>query len=89
MIDQARDRDRDADPAAEEARRDALVDPAAGQAAGISTTTVAKAWRDYGIKPWRAESFRFSTDPELIGKVTDVVRPVPGPARERDRALCR
>ena len=39
---------------------------------GLSDYTVAKAWRDYGIKPWRAESFRFSTDPELIGKVTDV-----------------
>jgi hypothetical protein len=39
---------------------------------GLSDYTIAKAWRDYGIKPWRAESFRFSTDPELIGKVTDV-----------------
>lgn len=25
----------------------------------------------YGVKPWKAESFRFSTDPELVGKVTD------------------
>jgi transposase len=40
---------------------------------GISDATVAKAWRDYRIQPWRAESFRFSTDPELVGKVTDVV----------------
>ena len=39
---------------------------------GLSDYTVAKAWRDYGIRPWRAESFRFSTDPELIGKVIDV-----------------
>jgi hypothetical protein len=29
--------------------------------------------RAYGVQPWRAESFRFSTDPELVGKVTDVV----------------
>jgi transposase/DNA-binding CsgD family transcriptional regulator len=40
---------------------------------GISDATVAKAWRDYGVQPWRAESFRFSTDPELVAKVVDVV----------------
>lgn len=40
---------------------------------GVSPATVARAWRAYGIKPWKAESFRFSTDPELVGKVTDVV----------------
>lgn len=39
---------------------------------GISNTTIARAWRSYGIKPWKAESFRFSTDPELVGKVTDI-----------------
>ncbi len=38
----------------------------------VSDYTVAKAWRDYGIKPWRSESFRFSTYPELVGKVTDI-----------------
>ena len=40
---------------------------------GISDATVAKAWREYRVQPWRAESFRFSTDPLLVGKVTDVV----------------
>jgi len=40
---------------------------------GICDATVAKAWREYRIQPWRAESFRFSTDPELVGKVSDVV----------------
>ncbi len=39
---------------------------------GISNTSVARAWRSYGVKPWKAESFRFSTDPELVGKVTDI-----------------
>jgi hypothetical protein len=39
---------------------------------GIGNRTVARAWRSYGIKPWKAESFRFSTDPELVGKVTDI-----------------
>jgi hypothetical protein len=36
----------------------------------ISPATVARAWRAYGVQPWRAESFRVSTDPELVGKVT-------------------
>ncbi len=40
---------------------------------GIGNATVARAWRDYGVQPWRAETFKFSTDPELVGKVTDVV----------------
>ena len=40
---------------------------------GISDATVAKAWRDYRVQPWRSESFRFSTDPELVAKVVDVV----------------
>ncbi len=40
---------------------------------GISNGTVARAWRDYGVQPWRAETFKFSTDPELIAKITDVV----------------
>lgn len=39
---------------------------------GISDASVARAWRAYGIKPFKAESFRFSTDPELVGKVTDI-----------------
>jgi transposase len=39
----------------------------------IGNATVARAWRDYGVAPWRAETFKFSTDPELIAKVTDVV----------------
>ena len=38
----------------------------------VSNTTIARAWRAYGIKPWKAESFRFSTDPELVGKVSDI-----------------
>src|SRR5215210_4944502 len=38
----------------------------------VSPSAVQRAWRAYGVKPWKAESFRFSTDPELVGKVTDV-----------------
>jgi transposase len=40
---------------------------------GIDNTTVARAWRDYGVQPWRSQSFRFSTDPQLVAKVVDVV----------------
>ncbi len=40
---------------------------------GIADATVAAIWREAGIQPWRAASFRFSTDPQLVGKVTDVV----------------
>ncbi|BAX97828.1 IS630 family transposase [Mycobacteroides stephanolepidis] len=40
---------------------------------GISFSAVAKAWREYGVAPWRVETFKFSTDPELVAKVTDVV----------------
>ena len=39
----------------------------------IDHATVARAWKDYGIQPWRSETFKFSTDPELVAKVTDVV----------------
>jgi transposase len=39
----------------------------------ISDHSVAVIWREYGIQPWRAASFRFSTDPQLEAKVVDVV----------------
>ena len=40
---------------------------------GIEHSTVAGIWKEYGVKPWRAETFKFSTDPELEAKVVDVV----------------
>jgi transposase len=39
----------------------------------VSDHSVATIWREAGVQPWRAESFRFSTDPELEAKVVDVV----------------
>jgi transposase len=39
----------------------------------ISFATVARIWRRWGLKPWKAETFKFSTDPELEGKIRDVV----------------
>src|SRR5665811_25009 len=44
-----------------------------GRYLGISNGTVARAWGDYGVAPWRVETFKFSTDPQLVGKVVDVV----------------
>ncbi|MFC5176203.1 IS630 family transposase [Nocardioides taihuensis] len=43
-----------------------------GRQLGIGDATVARAWRKYGVKPWRRETFKFSTDPELEAKVRDV-----------------
>jgi transposase len=39
----------------------------------IDHATVARAWKDYGVQPWRSHTFKFSTDPELVAKVHDVV----------------
>ncbi len=39
----------------------------------IGNATVSRAWREYGVQPWRAGTFKYSTDPELVAKVTDVV----------------
>ena len=40
---------------------------------GVDHSTVAQVWKQYGIRPWKAETFKFSTDPELEAKVVDVV----------------
>ncbi len=40
---------------------------------GVSNVKVADVWREYGMQPWRQESFKFSTDPQLEAKVRDVV----------------
>ena len=43
------------------------------QELGVSNATVAQAWKRYGLQPWRSQTFKFSTDPELEAKVRDVV----------------
>jgi len=40
---------------------------------GIGNGTVAKIWRRWDLQPWRVETFKFFTDPELDAKVRDVV----------------
>ena len=44
-----------------------------GEQLGISNVWVAAIWRRWGLQPWRRESFKFSTDPQLEAKVRDVV----------------
>ena len=34
-----------------------------GQHLAISNGTIAKAWREHGVAPWRVETFEFSTGP--------------------------
>ena len=40
---------------------------------GLSNVKVADAWREYGLQPWRVQTFKFSTDPQLEAKVRDVI----------------
>ncbi len=40
---------------------------------GISNATVATAWQDYDLQPWRSQTFKFSADPQLEAKVRDIV----------------
>jgi hypothetical protein len=40
---------------------------------GVSRNTVARVWQHHDLKPRQANSFKFSTDPQLEAKVRDVV----------------
>jgi transposase len=40
---------------------------------GCSNVKVAQVWKEWGLQPWRQETFKFSTDPALDAKVRDVV----------------
>jgi transposase len=40
---------------------------------GIAHATVGRAWQRFCIKPWQSQTFKFSTDPELVAKVEDVI----------------
>src|SRR3990172_1231153 len=43
------------------------------KAVGVSPNTILRIWREGRLKPHRTETFKFSRDPELVAKVTDVV----------------
>jgi transposase len=50
-----------------------LAGALAGEGTPISHATVARIWHRFGVAPWRARTFKFSTDPALEAKVRDVV----------------
>ncbi len=50
-----------------------LASALAEEGTPISHTTIARIWHRFGVQPWRAETFKFSTDPELEAKIRDVV----------------
>jgi transposase len=45
----------------------------AAEGTPISHATIARIWHRFGVQPWRAETFKFSTDPALEAKIRDVV----------------
>jgi transposase len=50
-----------------------LATALAGEGTPISHATVARIWHRFGVQPWRAQTFKFSTDPALDVKIRDVV----------------
>jgi len=44
-----------------------------GAELGLSHVTIAKVWKKWNLQPWRVQTFKFSTDPELEAKIRDVV----------------
>jgi transposase len=50
-----------------------LADQLSRNGSVISNVWVARIWRKWGLQPWRRETFKFSTDPQLEAKVRDVV----------------
>jgi transposase len=40
---------------------------------GLSHDSIARVWKAFGLQPHRHEHFQFSTDPEFVDKVRDVV----------------
>jgi transposase len=50
-----------------------LATALAGEGTPISHATVARIWHRFGVQPWRRQTFKFSTDPQLEGKIRDVV----------------
>ena len=53
---------------------DSLVESAAGSPpGGVPSPRSPRPGRSTGVRPWKADTFTFSTDPELEAKVTDIV----------------
>lgn len=43
------------------------------EASGLSDTTILRIWRAFGLQPHHTDTFKLSTDPQLIEKVRDIV----------------
>jgi transposase len=54
---------------------------------GVSDFTISTTWKKWGLQPWRVQTFKFSTDPELEAKIRDVVGLYLNPP-ERAIVLC-
>jgi transposase len=54
---------------------------------GLSKSTVGRIWRDFGLKPHRADTFKLSSDPLFVEKVVDVIGLYHNPP-ERAVVLC-
>jgi transposase len=54
---------------------------------GLSRSTIGRIWRDFGLKPHRADTFKLFTDPLFMEKVVDVVGLYHNPP-ERAVVLC-
>jgi transposase len=57
------------------------------KASGLSTSSVQRIWRAFGLQPHRLETFKLSTDPDFVAKVRDVVGLYVAPP-ERAVVLC-
>ena len=40
---------------------------------GVSKDSVARIWKDLGVKPWQTDTFKVSNDPDFEAKLVDVV----------------
>ena len=54
---------------------------------GLSRSTIGRIWKDFGLQPHRADTFKLSTDPLFVEKVVDVVGLYHNPP-ERAVVLC-
>lgn len=44
-----------------------------GERHGVGKDTIARIWRSRGLRPWKVDTFKLSTDPDFEDKVIDVV----------------
>jgi len=56
---------------------------------GLSGSTIGRIWKDFGLQPHRADGFKLSSNPAVRGESRRRRGPVPQPAREGRRAVCR